>query len=127
MNYKSLDLDDPVNEPSARYFLLWPGLMILMCATFTEVAMNAPALWKGLRLVVASYTTKLPQNKRFQRTKDKAEAYLLREDQQDDDPAPTHERVPPWMWATGSTLMIVFTCIVLGLQYHMVSHLASSA
>lgn len=30
VSYKSHELDDPVNRPSARYFLLWPGLVNLM-------------------------------------------------------------------------------------------------
>ena len=120
VNYKSLDLDDPVNKPSARYFLLWPGLMILMCATFTEVAMNAPALYTGLKLVIAEYAAnKLPNTKRWAQTKDKASAFLLRDDHEDDDPAPLHERVPVWMWASGTTLTVIFTCIVLSLQYNM--------
>ncbi|KXT13751.1 hypothetical protein AC579_10088 [Pseudocercospora musae] len=119
VSYKSLDLADPVNEPSARYFLLWPGLMILMCATFTEVAMNAPALWKGLKLVAASSARRLPNSRRFERTKADADAYLLRGDQEDDDPAPPSERVPKWMWASGVSLTMFFTCLVLGLQYDM--------
>jgi hypothetical protein len=94
--------------------------MILMCATFTEVAMNAPALWKGIKLVLASNITRLPENKRSSQWKNKAEEYLLKEDSVDDDPAPLNERVPVWMWASGVTLTIFFTCLVLALQYHMV-------
>lgn len=119
ISYKSLDLDDPVNKPSARYFLLWPGLMILMCATFTEVAMNAPALWKGLKLVIAENAKRLPEYRRFDRAKDRADDFLLREDHEDDDPAPLYERVPKWMWASGTFITILVTCIVLGLQYNM--------
>ncbi|KJX93603.1 hypothetical protein TI39_contig4286g00001 [Zymoseptoria brevis] len=119
ISYKSLDLDDPVNEPSARYFLLWPGLMILMCATFTKLAMNAPALWKGLKLVIAENAKRLPKYRRFDWAKDRANDFLLREDHEDDDPAPLHERVPKWMWASGTFITIVVTCIVLGLQYNM--------
>ncbi|PIA92693.1 putative oligopeptide transporter [Cercospora beticola] len=119
INYKSLDLDDPVNAPSARYFLLWPGLMILMCATFTEVGMNSPALYKGLKLIIAEYASKLPNTQRWTATKDKASTFLLQEDHDDDDPAPPRERVPVWMWSTGTFLVIIFTCIVLGVQYDM--------
>ncbi|KAK4609469.1 putative metal-nicotianamine transporter [Fulvia fulva] len=119
ISYKSLDLEDPINKPSARYFLLWPGLMILMCATFTEVAMNGPALYKGLKLLVADNMKRLPTSQHFARAKDRADAFLLREDHEDDDPAPQHERVPRWMWASGVTLVIVCTCLVLGLQYDM--------
>lgn len=95
---------------------------MLMCATFTEVAMNAPALWRGLKLVVASNMNHLPENRHSSRLKNKAEEYLLREDSEDDDPAPQHERVPAWMWAFGVTLTMFFTCLVLALQYNMVSH-----
>ncbi|USW58464.1 Putative oligopeptide transporter, OPT superfamily [Septoria linicola] len=119
ISYKSLDLNDPVNKPSARYFLLWPGLMILMCATFTEVAMNAPALYKGLKLVIAEYAERLPNTRRWAKTKDRADAFLLREDHEDDDPVPPNERVPVWMWASGTLLVVIFTCVVLALQYDM--------
>jgi hypothetical protein len=94
--------------------------MILMCATFTEVAMNGPALWKGIKLVVASSARRWPKDRRFDRARDKAEDFLLREDHEDDDPAPMNERVPKWMWMSGTLLTIALTCIVLGLQYNMV-------
>lgn len=94
-----------------------------MCATFTEVAMNGPALWKGLKLVIASNVNRLPENRHSSKIKNKAEEYLLREDGEDDDPAPQHERVPVWMWASGVTLTIFFTCLVLALQYNMVGRM----
>lgn len=119
VSYKSLDLDDPVNRPSARYFLLWPGLMILMCATFTEVAMNAPALYTGLKLAVASTAKWLPDHPGFAKVKDGADSYLLREDHEDDDPCPVDQRVPRWMWASGVAVVVICTCLVLGLQYDM--------
>ncbi|KAL3426109.1 OPT oligopeptide transporter [Phlyctema vagabunda] len=119
ISYKGLVLADPVNKPSARYFLLWPGLMILMCSTFTEVAMNGPVLWKGLKLATASVVTQLPGGRRLENAKRKSEAYLLREDNEDDDPAPKSERVPVWMWSCGTALTVIATCIVLGLQYNM--------
>lgn len=121
INYKGMELVDPVNRPSARYFLLWPGLLILIAATFTEVALNGPVMWKGLKLATASAFTKIPRHEKLKRGHEKAEDYLSREDNEDDDPCPPSERVPAWMWLSGTALTMLFTIIVLAKQYHIVS------
>jgi len=40
MNYMSMVLDDPVNKPSPRYWLVWPGTMLLLAGSFAEVFAN---------------------------------------------------------------------------------------
>lgn len=34
---------------SPRYWLLWPGLLIMICASFTEVAMGYKGIWIGIK------------------------------------------------------------------------------
>ena len=33
MSYTSLSLSDPVNKPSPRYWNLWVGVMVMLCAS----------------------------------------------------------------------------------------------
>ncbi|KAF9239494.1 hypothetical protein BU15DRAFT_61998 [Melanogaster broomeanus] len=44
MNYMDMTLTDPIHHPSPRYWLLWPGTLMLLCASFAEVACN----WRSL-------------------------------------------------------------------------------
>ncbi|KAG1733721.1 hypothetical protein EDB19DRAFT_1830851 [Suillus lakei] len=38
MSYMGMSLEDPIHLPSPRYWLIWPGTLMLLCASFTEVA-----------------------------------------------------------------------------------------
>lgn len=105
MNYMGMVLDDPVNAPSPRYWLVWPGTMLLLCGSFAEVAANYKTLWAYLVQAIS------PVAKRFRRIK-------VHEEDLIEDPAPAHEQVPWWMWSGGILLAIFFSCLVLGLQYH---------
>jgi hypothetical protein len=36
ISYYGMVLDDPVNHPSPRYWLIWPGTLVLIASTFAE-------------------------------------------------------------------------------------------
>lgn len=40
MNYWSMVLEDPVQKPSPRYWLVWPGTILLLAGAFAEVGAN---------------------------------------------------------------------------------------
>lgn len=105
MNYMGMVLDDPVHAPSPRYWLVWPGTMLLLCGSFAEIAANYKTLWA---YVIQAFS---PFIKRFR-------AMEVHEEDLIDDPAPPEEQVPWWMWSGGIVLAIFFSCLVLGLQYH---------
>jgi len=44
MNYMSMVLEDLVNKPSPRYWLIWPGTMLLICGAFSEIFANYKAI-----------------------------------------------------------------------------------
>ena len=107
VNYMGMVLDDPVNSPSPRYWLIWPGTMLLLCGSFAEVFANYRTLWASVVLMVQ------PITRRFFPSK----TPNLREEDLIDDPAPVNEQVPWWMIYGGLAVSIFFTCLVLGLQY----------
>ena len=107
MNYMGVVLDDPVNRPSPRYWLIWPGTMLLLCGSFAEVFANYRTLW------ASAVQISTPIIRRFRRSHNPH----VREEDLIDDPAPPHEQVPWWMWSGGIVISCFFTCLVLGLQY----------
>jgi uncharacterized oligopeptide transporter (OPT) family protein len=110
-SYYSMSLKDPVNHPSPRYWLLWVGVLMMICASFTEIGCNTPSLLRGLGLVIGDVRHKI--NTRLGRTTE------LREEAKDLDETAPEDRVPTWAWVIGLALTVILTCVVLGLQYHM--------
>lgn len=91
MNYMSMVLDDPVHAPSPRYWLVWPGTMLLLAGSFAEVAAN-------YKTIFASFAELFqPLFKLVWRNKD------LKYNQEDviEEPCTPDELVPMWMWGGG--------------------------
>lgn len=80
--------------------------MLLLCGAFSELGAHYQTL---LAMVNRVYS---PLFRRHSSTK-------LGKDHTIVDPAPPHEQVPWWMWTGGLLLSVIFTCAVLGAQYHV--------
>ncbi|KAG1732693.1 OPT oligopeptide transporter protein-domain-containing protein [Suillus paluster] len=102
MNYMGMSLTDPIHHPSPRYWLIWPGTLMLLCASFTEVACN----WRSLYAAIRSACGMLLQ--RF--SKDGVVDDIV-------DPVPEHERVPFWAWGSVLVISTIVTCVVMGVQF----------
>jgi len=119
MNYMGMELSDPINAPSPRYWLVWPGTLMLLCASFTEVACNwrslfaaAISAYHNLRThVLASRISSSSLDSEGDEEKDKAEVVEIV------DPVPANEQVPLWLWGGVLSASIVVTCIVMGVQF----------
>lgn len=96
---------DPIKSSSPRYWLLWPGVMLMLCSSFAEVIMNGSLLWLGFKriLLVVYYKVRRKEVPIF---KDAI-----------NDPAPPETQIPAWQWVPLLILSIIFTCLVLSLQY----------
>ncbi|KAG1838579.1 OPT oligopeptide transporter protein-domain-containing protein [Suillus subalutaceus] len=102
MNYMGMTLENPIQEPSPRYWLIWPGTLMLLCASFAEVACN----WRSLYVAMRSACGMLLQ--RF--SKDGVVDDVV-------DPVPEHERVPFWAWGSVLVLSTILTCVIMGVQF----------
>ncbi|KAG1733730.1 OPT oligopeptide transporter protein-domain-containing protein [Suillus lakei] len=103
MNYMSMNLTDPINHPSPRYWMLWPGTMILICASLAEVGCNGKSLYLGMRPALGTLLQ-----------------WFSKPSLEDDDvvdPVPEHERVPLWAWSSLLVISVIVTCIVMKVQF----------
>ncbi|KAK5170129.1 uncharacterized protein LTR77_004713 [Saxophila tyrrhenica] len=106
MNYMNMVLEDPVNRPSPRYWLIWPGTMMLLAGAFAELAAQYKSIYASMVQLFGPLLQKV-----FRRNKEANEDYLIEE------PCTREELVPTWMWGGGIVLSIIFTCLIMGLQF----------
>jgi len=99
-------------HPSPRYWMLWVGVMIMLCASFSEVAMNSPMMYRGMKRAFFDTAEKFPKTRAF------AEKHRG-EEEESLDPSPKEEQVPIWAWSTGLVCAIAVSMIVLALQYNV--------
>ena len=122
-------LDDPVNAPSPRYWLVWPGTMLLLAGSFAEVAANYRTIYASVAQLfqpVIRLVTR--RNAKYD------EANVIVE------PCSPDEMVPTWMWGGGIVVSIVrilasqtspkthfevngnyqiFTCVIMAVQFKL--------
>ncbi|KAG2131669.1 OPT oligopeptide transporter protein-domain-containing protein [Suillus clintonianus] len=103
MSYMSMNLADPIHHPSPRYWMLWPGTLILVCASLAEVGCNWKSFYLGMRSALG------PLLQWFSQT--------TVEDDNVVDPVPEHERVPLWAWSSLLVISVIVTCIVMNVQF----------
>lgn len=121
INFYSFNLDDPKNAPSPRYWLLWPGVMVMICASFAELGVQYKMIWsamksgfKGISGGIEGILERFGKSSAFLK-----KASELDIDEQVKDPFPDEQQVKTWQWFIPLILTIIFTCLVLGLQYHL--------
>lgn len=114
VSYNSLSLTD-LARPSPRYWNLWIGIMVMLCASFAEVAMNGPVLYRGMRRAVFEAAEKVPSA----RTRSLAARHLGAAEREIEDPSPKEEQVPAWVWSGGVLVSVAVSMIVLALQYQV--------
>lgn len=107
VSYVSLSFKDPaqyITTPSPRYWLLWPGVFIMLLYSFTDVFISlAPAVW--------SLRKKSFDIKGLFR---KAEY-----DPEDEDQTPVEDRIPFSWWSIGLFLSTVMSCALLATQFKL--------
>lgn len=112
VNYNLLSLTD-LDKPSPRYWNLWIGIMVMLCASFAEVGMNGPLLYRGMKRAIFETAEKIPKTRAF------AARHLSGAEMEIEDPSPKSEQVPTWTWTSGVVLSIAVSMIVLALQYQV--------
>ena len=111
ITYNALSFDDPTlytTHPSPRYWLLWPGILLMLLYSFADLGMNSGAMIDNIRRAGFSLNP----------------IQWFREDPEydaatDDDLSPREDRVPTLWWVTGLIASIVMCCAILAKMFAM--------
>ncbi|KAI0739263.1 OPT oligopeptide transporter [Daedaleopsis nitida] len=98
LNYANMVLDDPVNAPSPKYWMIWPGCAVLLCASMSEIAANGAAVVKSIALALEPIRRR-GEGRRLPR------------------PRSPRRANPWWMWTGGLAAGTILTMIVMRYQF----------
>lgn len=99
-------------EPlSPRYWLLWPGIIIMLCASLAEVFVQYKAIGKTTGALFSEVRKTINNGLQLKRSL----ASALSPSSIDS----TEKPVRWWMWLPGTIAFVILTCVVLKLQYQM--------
>jgi len=123
MNFASLNsIASSKDTPSPRYWMLWPGVLLMIVVSFTELFLQYKVIFfVGRALVRGSAKGINAGLKALGKPSATLEKHSEMHDSGDmvQDPAADHELVKVWMWAPLLVLSIIACCLVLGLQFGM--------
>jgi uncharacterized oligopeptide transporter (OPT) family protein len=112
----------PGNVPSPRYWLLWPGVMIMVCASMAELFIQYKTIWMGCKTAwaasVGGINTQMQKRGKNVPFLVKHSLQTKNEDEVPDIAGP-EEQVPMWQWALGLVVTLVITIIIGQLQWTM--------
>jgi len=116
-NYFTLDGLDGKSTPSPRYWLLWPGVLMMLCASMVELFIQYKVIWYGIKVAgrgaAASVHAVLQKRGRTVAfLARQAEKEIKAADDQVEDPALPHEQVPAWVWGCGLVGVIALTLAI---------------
>ncbi|KAI9318787.1 OPT oligopeptide transporter protein-domain-containing protein [Dichotomocladium elegans] len=107
---------------TARSFFLWPGIALLVLASFAELFVRYDSLYRGIKGGVLELCTLLKRGGMHvvSALRRRPGTYSVRRPNThpDEEYAP-EELVPAYWWMTGVMLTVVFTCAVMGVYFGM--------
>ncbi|SPJ76324.1 related to permeases - unknown function [Fusarium torulosum] len=120
-------VDQPDYVPSPRYWMLWPGVMVLMVYSLIEFFLHGKVVWDGAKFAIRESARSInnrivargSHNSWFAKQAAKADA-----DGGVEDFAAASEQVPTWVWVTGTIAALILAMIVTEVQFHMNAGLA---
>lgn len=121
VSFYSFGLEDPIHNPSPRYWLLWPGVLVMIASSFAELGVQYKLIWfalksawKGIAMALNGAANKIGKNSTFLERQSHIKAEHIVKD-----PAREEDQVQMWQWGPALIIVIIATCIVLALQYHL--------
>ncbi|KAL6298052.1 OPT oligopeptide transporter protein-domain-containing protein [Sparassis latifolia] len=107
INYANMLLDDPVHSPSPKYWMIWPGCWLLLCASMAEIGVNYKPIFVSISLFLSPLINRLRPGKSVQLNKEDG-LY---------DPTPIEEQTPWWLWIGGLTISTILSMLIMRYQF----------
>ncbi|KAG9102259.1 hypothetical protein FRC06_002178 [Ceratobasidium sp. 370] len=114
-SYQSMTAATPdlfITQPSPRYWLLWPGVLIMLVYSFAELAMSSRGMFKSLGGLGTSAVAS------WRRWKSRGDPNTIHVEE-DNDPTRPEDRVPAWAWISGLIASLVLSCALLATQFSL--------
>ncbi|PPQ96836.1 hypothetical protein CVT26_006005 [Gymnopilus dilepis] len=108
ISYQALSFSDPekyITQPSPRYWLLWPGVLIMLMYSFADI-----------------FLTLIPHARSLLNVSFNPRVWIARRgevDPDDEDQTPVEDRVPFAWWSLGLLASIIMSCAILATQFHL--------
>jgi OPT family oligopeptide transporter len=94
---------------TSQMWLLWPGIVIMICASFTELFCQYRSLINGFKgIYISIYNI-------FAKLFGKPQKQLGSNNSLD--PVPDNEQIPGWQWSTGIVVSVIFTILILNFYF----------
>lgn len=125
--------DEFIHAPSPRYWLLWPGVLVMLVYSFAELAMSSRGMFSNLGGLGSSIVSSV------RRWKTRGDPNVIHAEEEDNDPsrvsicttcehmapkltrlfAQPEDRVPTWAWMTGVICSLIISCALLATQFSL--------
>ncbi|KIL64122.1 hypothetical protein M378DRAFT_178959 [Amanita muscaria Koide BX008] len=107
VSYQSLsfkNLETFIATPSPRYWLLWPGIFVMLLYSFTEVVLSLGPMFTSEQKMSVNPVDWFKKSD---------------EDDEDEDLSPVADRIPTLWWVVGLVASIIMSCAVLAKLFSM--------
>ncbi|KFA66446.1 hypothetical protein S40285_08527 [Stachybotrys chlorohalonatus IBT 40285] len=116
--------DDPDWIPSPRYWMLWPGVAVLIVYSLVEFLLHFRVIYEGAKYAFregcAGLNHRMQARGRSYPFLEKQAAKAAEESEHlVEDFAPKDQQVPTWLWMTGSLVFLVVAIIVCEVQFNL--------
>lgn len=109
--------------PSPRYWLLWPGVMVMVCSSMAELFVQYKVIWNGLTTVWHESCAGINN---MYTSRGKSSAFFAKHAvgkpksaDMVEDPFPPEQQVRNWMWGLGLLVTLVVGMIIFHFQWDM--------
>ncbi len=111
-------------KPSPRYWLLWPGVMIMVCTSMAELFVQYKVIGYAFRSAwhktcVGINDMLVKRGKHSKYFSEKAANEVKGSEDMVEDPARPKDQVRVWMWSSGLILTIVAAILIFHYQWGM--------
>ena len=104
--------------PSPRFWLLWPGVLLMIVVSFVELGLQykvfyfvSKAIWRASCEGLKTCAGWMGKKSAFlEKHSHMEESHLV------EDPALPADQVKTWMWLPGIIVVIICSCVVMGVQ-----------
>ncbi|KAG7095440.1 hypothetical protein E1B28_006189 [Marasmius oreades] len=97
------DVSEYINSPSPRYWLLWPGVLMMLLYSFTDIFLSLIPIFAAMRGSLVKEIKSFYKKGEIQ--------------PEDEDQTPMEDRVPTAWWTIGLLLVTIMSCAILATMF----------